>query len=107
MTLLFPTIGASIAVAGGDKLAGNRAYAGMFRQLGWSRRDMQIAAATEMAGGLLMVPRATRRVGGALVAAVSATVLLSELQRGDAKLAGPRGLVLLAALAAVVAPGRR
>jgi hypothetical protein len=56
---LFPIFGAAVALAGGDKLAGDRAYAGMFRHLGWSRGDMRAIAATELAGGLLMVPRAT------------------------------------------------
>jgi hypothetical protein len=32
-------------------------------------------------------------------------VIISELSEGDVKLAAPRGLVLLSALAAVVSPG--
>lgn len=106
MTNLIPLAGGAIALAGADKLAGNRAYVGMFRHLGWSDRQMQAAAVAETAGGLLMVPRSTRRMGGALVAAVSAAVLLSEIAEGETKLAGPRGLVLLAGLSALLAPGR-
>lgn len=107
MTNIAPVAGAAVALAGADKLFGNRAYAGMFRHLGWSDGEMQAAATAEVAGGLLMVPRATRRIGGAMVAAVSAIVLLSELEQGDAKLAASRGLVLLAGLSAMIAPGPR
>ena len=98
---VFPALGAAIALAGGDKLAGMRGYEGMFRHLGWSSGNMRAAAAAEMAGGMLMMPRSTRWLGGALVAATSATVLTSEIRHGDAKLALPRGLVMLAALAAI------
>jgi len=105
MSYLFPALGAAMTLAGGDKLAGMRAYDGMFRHLGWSHRDMRVAAAAEMAGGLMMMPRSTRRIGGALVAATSAVVLASEIRHGDAKLAMPRGLVLLAAIAALAIPG--
>ena len=103
---LFPMVGAAVAYAGGDKLAGGRGYERMFRHLGWSQGDMQAVAAAEVAGGLLMVPRATRHLGGALVAAASATVLLSELRHNDGKLAASRGLVLLLAVAAWLAPRR-
>ena len=104
MSFLFPAAGAAIAVAGTDKLTGNRSYAGMFEHLGWSEEGMQAAATTEVAGGLLMALRPTRRFGGALVAAASAAVLASELQHDDRKLAGSRGLVLLAGLIAMLAP---
>jgi hypothetical protein len=101
MSLLYPAVGVAVAVAGGDKLSGDRSYAGMFRHLGWSRGDMRAAASAELAGGLLMTMRPTRRLGGALVAAASACVLYSELRHGDSKLAVSRGLVLLAALSAL------
>ncbi len=100
MSYLFTALGAAIALAGGDKLAGMRTYQGMFRHLGWSHDQMLAAAAAEFAGGLLMMPATTRRVGGALVAATSAAVLTSEIRRGDTKLALPRGLILLIGLAA-------
>lgn len=87
MADLYPVAGAAIALAGADKLVGDRGYAGMFRDLGWSRSEMEAAAAGEVVGGLMMVPRATRRLGGALVAAVSGAVLYSELNDGNAKLA--------------------
>ncbi len=105
MSILYPTLGAAVAVAGGDKLIGNRDYRGMFKHLGWSEEKMRAAAVAEVAGGLLMVPRSTRRLGGAIVAAVSAMVLVSELAEGDAQLAGARSLVLCAGLAAMLAPG--
>jgi hypothetical protein len=106
MSYLFPALGAAIALAGGDKVAGTSAYDDMFQHLGWSRDGMRAAAVAEMAGGLLMVPHSTRRVGGALVAATSAAVLASEINHGDTKLALPRGLILLVALAAVVGYSR-
>ncbi len=101
MSILYPSVGAAVAVAGADKLAGDKSYAGLFRHLGWSRGDMRAAAAAELAGGLLMTMRPTRRLGGALVAAASACVLYSEIRHGDSKLATSRGLVLLAALSAM------
>jgi hypothetical protein len=104
MDTIFPTIGAAVAVAGGDKLTGDRAYEGMFRDLGWSRGTMRAAGAVELLGGLLMGPRATRRLGAAMLVAVSVPLLVSEMRHGDAKLAAPRALILLAALTALLAP---
>ena len=52
-----------------------------------------------------MMSRATRRLGGAMVAAVSTIVLLNEIERGDGKLAASRALVLASGLAAMLAPG--
>ena len=97
----YPALGAAVALAGGDKLAGIRGYKDMFHGLGWSDSDMRAAAAAELAGGLLMIPRATRALGGAIVAAASAAVLSAELSHGDTKLALPRSLILLSALIAV------
>lgn len=107
MSYIFPALGAAVALAGGDKLVGMRAYEGMFNHLGWSPDDMHAAALAEMAGGLLMIPPSTRRIGGVLVAATSATVLASEVSHGATKLALPRGMILLLALAAVVAGAGR
>ena len=105
MSIIYPAIGAAIVVGGGDKLAVEGAYERMFRGLGWSQADMRLVALVEVVGGALMVPRATRRLGGAIVAAASAAVLNSELRDGDTKLAGARALVLLAGLSAILAPG--
>ncbi len=102
MSYLYPTLGFAIALAGLDKLVGQRGYARMFGHLDWSQGEMRAAAAAEVAGGLLMVPRQTRGLGGLVVAAASGAVLSSELRHGDLKLAAPRALVLLAAVAAVV-----
>lgn len=106
MSMLYPALGASIALAGGDKLAGERSYRRMFEGLGWSRADMRAVAAVEVIGGLLMAPRLTRRLGGVMVVAASISILNSELRHGDTQLAGPRALVLLAGLCATLAPGR-
>ena len=106
MKYLFPILGAAIALAGADKLFGDRGYDGMFRHLGWTRDEMQALAAAEAAGGLLMASRATRRLGGALVAGASAAVLGSELRHDDSGLAASRALVLLAAVLALLMPGQ-
>ena len=107
MATLFPVFGGAVAIAGADKLAGNKGYDAMFRHLGWTDEQMRAAALAETAGGVLMVPRSTRRIGGAIVAAVSAVVLISELSEGNTKLAASRGVVLFGALAALLSPGRR
>jgi hypothetical protein len=96
MSLLYPALGAAIAVAGGDKLSGDARYRRMFRHLGLTPEQMQTAAIAEIAGGLLMV-----------VTATSAVMLTREMRAGDSNLALARGLVLLAGLAALLSPGRR
>ncbi len=106
MRYLMPALGAAIALAGGDKLAGNRGYDRLFQHLGWSNDAKLAAAAAETLGGVLMMPRATRRLGGALVAIASTAILASELTHRDAKLAAPRGLVLLSGLFALLATAR-
>ena len=107
MALLFPAIGVAVAVAGGDKLAGNKDYSSMFQMLGWSQFDMKAAATAEVAGGVLMTLPGTRRLGGALLAAVSAAVLMSEVNGNQPKLAAPRAALLLAGLAALLSPRRK
>ncbi len=104
MAYVFPVLGAAIALAGADKLAGQRGYESMFHHLGWSRGNVRAVAAAETAGGLLMTLDATRRLGGAAVAAASTVLLVSEFRHGDGKLAAPRGLVLLAGLFALLSP---
>ena len=98
-------LGTAIAVAGGDKLTGETGYKRMFGGLGWAQSDMRVVAIVEVVGGALMIPRRTRRLGGAIVAAASAAVLNSELRDGDTKLAGARALVFFAGLSAMLAPG--
>ncbi len=105
--MIYALLGAAFAVAGADKLSGDKNYDELFRDLGWSREGMGAVAAAEIAGGLLMGMRRTRRVGAAMLAGASAVVLASEIERSRTKLAGPRGVLLVAALIALVAPGRR
>jgi hypothetical protein len=107
MSYVFPVFGAAVAVSGSEKLSGIAGYHAMFEHLGWSQAAMQAFAAAELAGGLLMIPRTTRGIGGALLLAASAAVLGSEWRRGDLKLAVPRGLVLAVAVAAMLTPARR
>ena len=102
MRYLMPILGAAIALAGGDKLAGNRGYSRLFRHLGWSADAMRVVAGAEIVGGALMIPPATRRLGGAVVTAASTVMLVSEARHGDARLAATRGLVLLAGLVALL-----
>ena len=106
MRILMPILGGAIALAGGDKLAGDRGYKRLFDHLGWSDDAMRAVAATEAAGGALMIAPATRRLGGAMVATVSTVMLVSEIRHGDARLAAPRGLVLLASLVALLGSRR-
>ena len=105
MATPYPLAGASIALAGADKLLGDRAYKDMFSQLGWSQDQMRQVAGAEVLGGLLMIPRLTRRLGAAIVIAASGSVLAAELKHGEVKLAASRGGVLLTALAALAIPG--
>ncbi len=59
------------------------------------------------AQGFCLTSRRTRRLGGALLAATSAAILLSELEHNDPIHARPRAAVFLAGLAALLMPGRR
>jgi uncharacterized membrane protein YphA (DoxX/SURF4 family) len=104
--MIYALLGAAFAVAGVDKLSGNEDYDEMFEELGWSRKGMGAVAAAEIAGGVMLGIRRTRRVGAAMLAGTSAAVLASELQHNRTKLAGPRGFLLAAALVALIAPGR-
>lgn len=99
--LWFPALGAAFAVAGADKMIGNRGYGRMFRHLGWSSAGKRAVAVAELAGGALLAARSTRRLGGAVLAATSAAVLASEVRHGDGRLALPRAALLLAALTGV------
>ena len=105
MATLYPVVGASIALAGADKLLGSPGYQSMFQHLGWSDAEMKKLAGAEVLGGLLMVLRPTRRLGAAIILAASAAVLRAEMQKDDVKLAASRGGVLLAALGALTLPG--
>ncbi len=102
--MLYPLLGAAFAVAGADKMGGDRGYEEMFRGLGWSRDGMRAVAAAEMAGGAMLGLRGTRRLGAGVLAGVSMAVLASELRAGRARLAGPRGFLLAAALIALLSP---
>ncbi len=104
--MIYALLGAAFAVAGADKLGGDDGYEEMFEDLGWSREGMGAVAAAEIAGGLMLGMRKTRRLGAAMLAGTSAAVLASELEHGKTKLAGPRGFLLAAALIALVAPGK-
>lgn len=104
--MIYALLGAAFAVAGVDKLSGDRRYDDMFEDLGWSRQGMGAVAMAEVTGGVMLGMRRTRRLGATLLATTSAAVLVSELQHGERRLAGPRGALLAAALIALVAPGR-
>ena len=103
----FAALGGAVAIAGADKITGDRGYMRMFRHLGWSRGSMRAVAGAEIASGALVALPATRAIGGVVLAATSAAVLASELRHGNGKLAAPRAAVLLAALSAVALGSRR
>lgn len=102
-SIWFPVLGLAFAVAGADKLYGLRGYRMMFRQWGWTERQMRAVGMSEVIGGALLLPSCTRRAGGALLAATSATVLTAELRHGEGSLGAPR-LALLAAAATAFLP---
>jgi hypothetical protein len=104
--VLFPALGSAVAVAGADKITGDSGYMRMFRHLGWSRGGMRAVAGAEMLAGALMALRGTRGLGGAILAATSTAVLVSELKHGRTRLAAPRAMVLVGALAAVAMAAR-
>ena len=99
---LVSMIGVGMAVAGADKLAGDRAYVRLYRHWGWSRQQMRLAGAAEVAGGTLITFRRTRRLGGAILAGASITQLTAELAHGDGGLAMARTGVLGAAIIALL-----
>lgn len=96
--VLVALVGLGMAVAGLDKLAGDRSYRRLYRHWGWSRQEMRMAGAAEVAGGVMMAFRPTRRLGGAIMAGASAPQLAAELAHGDTALAAARSGVLAAAL---------
>ena len=98
----FPVLGLAFAVAGADKLYGLRGYRMMFRHWGWSERQMRAVGASEVLGGALLLAPATRRAGGVLLAATSATVLTAELRHREGSLGGPRLALLAAAVTALL-----
>ena len=91
-------VGAAFAVAGADKMIGQRGYAEAFRHLGWSERAMRLAGTAEAIGGVLAAIPATRAAGSVLLVGASAAVLHSEIRRGNWRLAVPRLGMLCAAL---------
>src|SRR5438445_768274 len=80
MSLIYPLLGAAFAIAGADKAKGDPGYEDMFHELGWSREGMQAVAAAEIAGGVLLALRPTRRLGAGILAVTSTAVL--ALERG-------------------------
>ncbi len=96
--LLVSLVGLGMAVAGADKLAGDRMYRRLYRHWGWSPHEMRMAGAAELAGGLMMAFRSTRRMGGAIMAGASVAQLTAEIRHGDTALAAARTGVLSAAL---------
>lgn len=107
MSTPYPVVGAAVALAGADKLLGDRGYEGVFHHLGWSDDALRRLGAGEVAGGLLMTLRPTRRLGALIVLIASSAVLMAELEKGEFRLAGSRAGVLTAALGALAFPGRR
>ena len=106
-SLWFPLLGLAFAVAGADKLFGERGYLRAYRRLGWTEKQMRAVGGAELAGGVLVATEATRKIGGAVLVLTSVKVLLSELERHDDNLALARIGVLAAALTAFFPSGRR
>jgi len=104
--LITPLVGLGMAVAGADKLAGDRAYLRLFKSWGWSRQEMRASGAVELAGGLLMANPGTRRLGGAIMVGSSAALLAAELRHRDDAMAVARIGVLATALIAFLGSSR-
>ena len=102
MSRVVTLVGLGMAVAGADKLAGDRAYERLYRRWGWSRGQMQLAGLTELLGGTLMAFGRTRRLGGVLLTGASITQLTAELAHGDGDLALARTGVLACAVTALL-----
>lgn len=98
----YPLLGLGFAIAGADKLLGQSGYRHMFRGWGWSRESRRLLGASEFAGGVLLASESARHLGGMILAGASASVLTSELRRGESNRALPRGALLLAALLAAL-----
>jgi uncharacterized membrane protein YphA (DoxX/SURF4 family) len=105
MSRFFPLLGLGFAVAGADKLLGQSGYRRMFRDWGWSRDDMRLVGAAELAGAVMVATPSTRRLGGAVLAATSGTMLSAELNRREGGLALPRLALFGCALVAVLRGG--
>lgn len=103
MRWLTTAVGLGMAVAGVDKLAGDRGYVRLYRHWGWTREQMRWAGTAELAGGVLMAFRPTRRLGGGLLTAASAVQLAAEIDHGDNHLAAARSGVMAVALLALLA----
>lgn len=103
-SLFYPLLGLGFAIAGADKLMGQRGYRQMFRGWGWSGESRRVLGASEFAGGVLIASESGRRLGGLVLAGASASVLVSELRRGQTSRAMPRGALLLGATLAVLCP---
>ena len=103
--MIYALLGAAFAVAGADKMSGDKGYEEMFEHLGWSQDQMRAVAVAEMAGGRAAraAPNAPagrgdpggREHGGARERAAP----------GRSRLAGPRGLLVLASLIALAGAG--
>lgn len=102
MSCLVTLVGLGMAVAGADKLAGDRAYEKLYRHWGWTRGQMQLAGLAEFLGGELMAFGRTRRLGGALMTGASVTQLTAELAHGDGGLALARTGVLACGVTALL-----
>lgn len=106
MRTLMLLLGMGFAAAGSGKLGDQRGYRRLFRRWGWSEREMRLVGVAEIAGGLLVANPPTRKLGGAILALTSGTVLSAELRHSDGEMAAARAALLLAALS-VFLPYRR
>ena len=104
--ILTPLVGFGMAAAGLSKLAGEGGYQRLYRHWGWTREQMRLSGMAELAGGLLMASRRTRRLGGAVMVGSSAVMLSTELRHHDDGMAAARGLVLLTSLIALLGSSR-
>lgn len=104
--ILTPIVGFGMAAAGLSKVSGDRTYQRLYQHWGWTREQMRLSGLVELAGGLLMANRRTRRLGGAVMVGSSAVMLSTELRERDDRMAAARSVVLLTALIALLGSSR-
>jgi hypothetical protein len=104
MSIAYFALGASTMIAGGGKLVASPSYRRLVADLNWSDDELVRLGAAEVLGGLLILFKPSRRLGGAIVLAASAYALAAEIKAGAAVLATSRAGVLLGALSALTVP---
>ncbi len=79
----------------------------LFRRWGMTPREMRRIGVVETAGAFMVANDATRPIGAAGLAVISAMMLARELREGEAELILPRLVVTLLAIRTAMAGGSK